>query len=57
MLKGRVQKLYKLGFKEPLEEEDVLFQMCIQGFVVLDRPELAAEMEKTLGKLCFLPTY
>ena len=42
--------MYKLGFKEPLEEEDVLFQMCIQGFVVLDRPELAAEMEKTMGR-------
>ena len=41
--------LYKLTFKEEDEEEDALFQMCIQNFVVLDRPELAAEMEKDKG--------
>ena len=43
--------MYKLTFKEEgEEEEDVLFQMCIQNFVVLDRPELAGEMEKEKGK-------
>ena len=42
--------LYKLTFKEEAEEEDNLFQMCIQNFVVLDRPELAAEMEKEKGR-------
>ena len=34
--------LYKLMFREPGEEEE-LAMVCIQGFVVLDRPELAAD--------------
>lgn len=42
--------MYKLTFKDNADEEDeTLFQMCIQNFVVLDRPELAAEMEKAQG--------
>ena len=43
--------MYKLTFKEQSQDEDddSLFQMCIQNFVVLDRPELAAAMEKAQG--------
>ena len=40
--------MYKLTFRESGqdEEDESLFQMCIQNFVVLDRPELAGELEK-----------
>ena len=43
--------MYKLTFREQSqdEEDESLFQMCIQNFVVLDRPELAAAMEKAQG--------
>ena len=41
-LNEKWKPLYKLNFREPGEEEE-LAQLCIQGFVVLDRPELAEE--------------
>ena len=37
--------MYKILFREPQEEEDI-FLMCIQGFVVLDRPELMEQLAK-----------
>ena len=43
--------IYKLTFKESNtdEEDETLFQMCVQNFVVLDRPELAAAMDAGQG--------
>ena len=36
------------------EEDESLFQMCIQNFVVLDRPELADALEKAQGRYFIL---